>query len=82
MWPEYNAAVGHPMSIEPIKDSVTGVYSRPYSAVIAFVNPSNASHVVALSAETRGWKDIYGVSIPNPMKVVLPPASGLVLLKA
>ena len=82
LWPEYSAAVGHPTSTEPTKDSATGVYSRPYSASIAFVNPSNASQVVALPAQTSGWKDLYGASVPDPKKVVLPPASGLVFLKA
>ena len=59
-----------------------GAHARPYSAAIALVNPTNVSRVVALPAGVAAWKDLYGAAVPDPTKVTLAPASGLVLLKA
>ena len=49
---------------------------------IALVNPANVSHSVALPTGTTAWKDLYGAAVPDPTKVTLAPANGLVLPKA
>jgi hypothetical protein len=58
LWPKYSTPVGHPTA-ELAKDPGSGVWTRDYSRAITLVNPSNASHTVALSSDYN-WADLYG----------------------
>ena len=78
LWPEYSAPVGHP-SAEPTKNATTGVWRRDYSSGLALVNPTNVSRLTELPSN-HSWADVYGKLVRGGV-VVLPPASGMVLLK-
>ena len=78
-WPEFTAPVGEPDG-EPRKDDNTGVWTRAYSRGLALVNPSNTGAQIAALPAADDWQDLYGAAKYG--EVTLPPASGLVLLKA
>jgi hypothetical protein len=81
IWPEYSAAVGSPVQMEPRKDQLTGVWSRRYATGFAVVNPANTSQIVALPvAKGEKWTDLYGTGVAST--VVLPAASGRVFVLA
>jgi hypothetical protein len=59
--------------------SVAPSGTRHYSSSIALINPGETVQTVSLPSGS--WQDLYGGAVADPSKVVLVPASGLVLLK-
>lgn len=86
-WPEYDAPVGSPLG-EPTKNTTTGVWSRLFTNAVVFVNPHSATlppplqhNATACLAAGFTYTDLYGESYPAGCFLVLPPTTGIVLLR-
>ena len=71
---------------EQAAESAGVVWHREYSSGIALVNPGATVQTFALplppAAGQQVWKDLYGHVLADQNSVSLPPASGLVLVRA